>query len=413
MLKKKLHAGALQYVLIISTIILIVLLTFVQLISLQKRISIKNNLYKESILNVSNGFFYLSNLNLAYNEKETRQLSENEQEKTTFLKKKWGAFDLMYVKATLHKESFEKVGLIGNTITKKRAIYLTDNNTPLVLVGNTTIIGDAYLPKSGVKRGNISGTSFYGNYLINGNIFKSTATLPSLKKTRFNKSNYVNDSIKNILLKENDNITQSFYKSTLYYQNNSSFTLANIILKGNIIVESNRKITIDKSAQLEDIIIIAPEIEVKPGVTGNFQLFATKKIHIQKNCTLHYPSAIILNNTVEKLSKESILIEQNNTINGIVVFDQKSTKKIKNNFVQQIKLNENATITGEVYCNGNLELLGAVIGEVYTKRFITKQFGSVYINHIYHGKINASSLPESYAGLGINSKKVGVSKWLY
>ncbi len=39
------------------------------------------------------------------------------------------------------------------------ALYLKDNNKPLVLVGGTRIDGKAYLPKRGVKSGNIAGYS--------------------------------------------------------------------------------------------------------------------------------------------------------------------------------------------------------------------------------------------------------------
>ncbi len=413
MLTKKIKAGALQYVIIISTIILIILLGFLQLMALQKKVAIKNNLYKESILNVNNGFHQLSNINLPYNTITTQQLSENEKEKATFFKKKWGIYNIVHITSHVAKETFKKIGLIGYKTNKKKAIYLTSHNTPLILVGTSTIIGNADLPNKGVKKGNISGTSFYGKRLINGKINKSSTHLPALKEINFTKNEFLTGAIENINLNVNDNIIQSFFKNTLYYNSNTSIRLHNIVLKGNIIIESNRKIIVDKSAILEDIILIAPEIVVQTNVNGNFQMFASEKIHIQKNCTLNYPSSVVINTKKVNTKEESILIAENTTVKGIVLYKQNSTKKIKTNFSPQIKISKNTNIAGEVYCEGNLELLGNIKGCVYTNNFITKQFGSVYLNHIYNGNINALNLPEEYSGLNFNSKKQGVSKWLY
>jgi hypothetical protein len=70
-------------------------------------------------------------------------------------------------------------------------------------------------------------------------------------------------------------------------------------------------------------------------------------------------------------------------------------------------------VIGEVYCNQNTELKGAVIGSVFTNNFIANQFGSVYQNHLYHGQISIDQLPEAYVGLLFNNSKQGIAKWLY
>ncbi|WP_075343324.1 bactofilin family protein [Tenacibaculum agarivorans] len=408
---KKVNAGALQYVLVVSVIILIILAAFIQLINVQHKIAQKNNLYKQAVFNVTNGFRYLSTQNLTYNTENQLKFSENEKEETLLYQKKWGLFDVVSITAKVNKERFQKIGLIGNQIQNKSAIYLTEKNTPLVLVGTTHIKGNAFLPKQGVKRGNIAGTSFYGNRLIHGNSYKSASHLPENNRIK-QLENTTIVSTNNFELKEDMKLVQSFHKETLFYSDYQPIRLQNITLKGNIIITSNSKITVEKETVLEDIILKAPEIEIKSGVQGNFQAIATKKITVDNQVNLFYPSALVINYKKDKIEDDhGIFIGKKSDIKGGIVFLKKESKEIS--YFPQIKIEESAEVTGEVFCKGNVELLGNVKGEVYADNFITRQFGSVYINHIYNGSVNAINLPQQYVGLGISSNKKSVAKWLY
>ncbi|CAM1344625.1 hypothetical protein [Tenacibaculum amylolyticum] len=413
---KKSNAGALQYVLVIATVIVIILLAFIQLVYLQEKLAIKRSQFKEAIYNVNNGFAYTAGQEIPYDVIVTKTLSENEKEETEFLKKSWGVFDLVTITSTVNKETFKKVGLLGNTIQKEIAIYLVDNNTPLIVVGNTRVKGDVSLPKQGVKRGNIAGNSFYGNVLINGNIRLSSNSLPKLAqetsiKNIYNKR-YLNDSIKSIELEYDTELIQSFQKSTQYYGVDETIKLEGVNLKGNFIIESTRKITVTRSCTLEDVILIAPTIEIQSNVVGNFQAFATKKIEVKNNCKLKYPSALVVYNKGKKVDEEEgIFIGKGTTVKGAIVFKQKEQEGF--NYNPQIKLDQSATVVGQVFCEGNTEISGEVIGGVYTKNFITKQYGSTYINHLYDAKINSEKLPLQFAGLGLDAKHKGVAKWLY
>ena len=413
----KIKAGALQYVLVISVIIAILLLTFVLLINLQRQLSIKNTFYKQAIFNVNYGVDYLSNSEIEYNQVLSKQFSDNTKETTSVLKKKWGLFDLGIVTSKVGKEFHQKIGLLGWKQEKRKALYLQDNNTPLVMVGNSNITGDAYLPKRGVKTGNIGGTSFYGDKLITGFDYASTNKLPqsiNLKQVEelLNRS-YLNGSIKNFELEEELNLLQSFNKNTLLYESTSDVYLHNISLKGNIIISSNRKIIIDASTKLNDIILIAPEIELKKNVIGNFQIFATKTIIVNENCKINYPSSLVLLDK-SKTEKEENKIELKDGVifRGVLVYKKDNNEK-KRSYTPQIIIKEKASVEGEVYCEENLELLGKVEGTVIAKNFITNQFGNTYINHIYNGKINVKELPEQYVGLKLESNHQNVAKWLY
>lgn len=409
---KKVKAGALQYVLVISVIIALLLFAFISIIYLQQKLQTKNTFYKEAIQNVQIGFNTISNF--PYDKPIEKKLSENELEKTIFLKKHWGVFDIVHISSSIKNEYFQKIGLIGNHNSKRDALYLQENNKPLVLVGNTNIKGNVSLPNQGVKSGNIGGNSFYGSQLIYGKRKISNSVLPRINnlasiKSLFKRS-YMNDSIQYFELKEGLKLTQSFNKPTTVHYTQDNVYLSNIALQGNIIIHSKKSITIDRSAILKDIILIAPTIKILKNTSGNFQAFAKDKILVEEKCKLNYPSALLLiqNQKVEK--ENHINIGKKTTIKGSIVY---LNEKNKPNFDSQIFISERSTIVGEVYCNQNLELLGSVYGSVYTNNFITKQFGSVYINHIYNGVINSSELPKQYCGLPINNSSQKVAKWLY
>lgn len=417
---QKVKASALQYVLVVSVLIAIIVFAFISLVYLQQKLQVKNSFYKETIQNVQFGFDYSSTNEIAYNQIQEHQFSENELENTILLKQHWGIFDVLSVTSNVKNETFIKTGILGAHNPKRDALYLKENNKPLVLVGDTKIVGNVSLPKLGVKRGNISGTSYNGNQLIYGNQNLNSSSMPTIKNMESLKGifqqNFRNDSIQYFELEERLNKTQSYTKSIAFHFSNGSISLRNINLKGNIIIQSNSSITVDKSSVLEDIILIAPKVEISSGVEGNFQVFASKKITVQKKCKLKYPSALVLidNDKIDSHSKENnaIFIDENTNVKGVVMY-QNESKENTSNFNSQLILSKNATVTGEIYCNQNLEILGSVFGSVYTNNFITKQFGSTYVNHIYNGVINSKKLPKQYCGLSIDNSSLKVAKWVY
>lgn len=407
-LGKKITAGALQYVLIVSVLIALIIFTFISFLLLQQQLQAKNSFFKEAVQNVQYGFDYLGKK--ALQEQQEFTFSDNPNEKTTLNTQKWGLFTIANLTSSVKNERFQQIGLLGNHIHKRKALYLKENNKPLALVGDTKIIGNASLPKQGIKRGNISGTSYNRNQLLYGSSIFSSEKLPKISiPTEKHLSNTTFFE-----LEEGFKKTNSFTNTTLKYQTNGVLNLRNITLQGNIVIQSSHTITIFPSANLQDIILIAPRIVITTGVRGNFQAFATKKITVNKKCKLSYPTTLVLTSkeeiTYETKEKPQISIGENSKVKGSVIFTSTSDTV---NFDPQIILAKNSIVTGEVYCNQNLELLGSVHGSVYTNHFITKQFGSVYVNHIYNGNINMNKLPKQFCGMAIQNGTKKVAKWLY
>jgi cytoskeletal protein CcmA (bactofilin family) len=416
----KLKAGALQYALVISVIIAIIIFAFISLIYLQQRMTIKHQFAKEAIANAQLGFDYLKQKNIEYNKEISLDFLDNAEATTTITKKHWGIFDLAIISSKVKNETFQKIGLLGTQNLKRDALYLQDNNQSLVLVGNTKITGTVSVPKQGVKSGNISGTSYYGNQLIYGNRKTSTSSLPKIKNIEYVRSfskNYREGAFENFELEDDLKLHQSFAEKTLIYEDNNSIILANVSLSGNIIVVSKTAITIKPSAKLEDVILMAPKISIESNTKCNFQAIASKSIDVKTNCNLKYPTALILldrekattTSNQQKRESHQINIVKSSVVKGMIVYhsEDKTT-----NYESQISIEENSKITGEIYCTKNLEMLGSVFGSVYTNNFIVKKAGGIYSNHLYNGVINSTKLPKQYAGLQIEKTSNSVAKWV-
>ena len=420
LIKKKIKAGALQYVLVISVIIAILIISFITLVHLQEKTTIKYNFSKEAIANSQLCFDVLQHKEVKYNVETKFDISANELATNTFVKKHWGIFDLGIATSSVKNEQFQKVALLGFQNSDRKALYLKDNNQSLVLVGNTKIIGNVALPKQGVKSGYIAGESFYGKKLINGLQIFSRKELPKI-----NNLDFVLNFAKNyegltdytsFELKENIDLYQSFLDNTLLFQSNKTLSLLNTNLTGNIIIASKRAIRINASCQLKDIILIAPEVTIGKNVSGNFQVIATKRIEIKENCTLSYPSALVLlDDDLESQNRKKnkpvfkLNIGNQSVVKGIVLYHSKN--KIFN-YNTQVVINKGAKIVGEVFCSQNLNLSNEVVGSVFTNSFIIKKSGGIYINHIYNGIINNRELPKQYVGLQIDGSSNAVMKWV-
>ncbi|MCD2260793.1 hypothetical protein [Psychroserpens luteolus] len=425
MLWFKLKAGALQLTLFIAVVIALLLTAFILLVHTHKRFNIQTNLIIETTRNADKGIHYVLTNDIQINDSTTIDLQGEVYESLRLNHQFWGVYGRLTSVSKIKNNQIVKSALIGElTPDKDRiALYLQDNKRPLVVVGNTRIEGVSYLPKQGVKSGNISGQSYYGSQFIYGNI-RTANKQPNIftdiiKKINSTKENILAFSENQFLnIKSGKDYKNSFFKPSQIVFSNAQIDLFNVTMIGNIIIQSKTKISVDASTVLKDVILIAPEIEIRNNFKGNLQAFASDRLVVGERVQLNYPSALIL---TEKVTSQRTVNSQISDVKQMTIGSSSEIKgsllyygrpKLNNNDVQ-LELKENSVITGEVFCNQNLELKGTVFGSVYTNNFIAKQFGSIYQNHIYNGKIIINDLPKEYLGLSLNNSKKGVIKWLY
>jgi cytoskeletal protein CcmA (bactofilin family) len=299
---------------------------------------------------------------------------------------------------------------------------MVEEYQPLVLVGDTIIEGDVFVSEHGVKAGSIAGYSYNKSQLIYGNIHKSTKQLPEIQ-TEFDintiKVLLTDHAAVYIDPQENKTVMNSFKEPVKVIASSDPIRLQSVKLVGNILIHSESEIIVDATASLQDVVLVAPIITVHDNVHGNFQAFAEKNIRIGKGCRLNYPTALVLEEKEENIINESqeetinqISIEKGADIRGIVLFLKETATENTADYKPQIVIEEAATIHGEVYCEQNVELKGTVGGSIFTRGFIANQFGSIYKNHIFNGKILSNDLTHYYAGLFLKDAKPTVAKWI-
>jgi len=416
----KLKAGALQFTMFIIVVIALLLAAFILMVYVHDRFKNDTRLVAEAVLINDNAISqWLSNtkpiigLGSGLNTEALVKIDSGY----------WGVYQTVNVTTWIKSKVSRKMALIGSKHQEDQpALFLKDNNKPLVLVGNTIIEGDVQLPNKDVRTGNISGISYYGEQLVHGKIY-TIRDFPEVFEPLYNHLDYIKTTISKasnnqyVSLAQSDIVQNSFFEPVNIVYEQGIIDLVDITLTGNIIVYSDTKIMVDASASLKDIILVAPIIDIGNNVKGRFQALASKTILVGNDCVLSYPSALILQpeNTPNKQSIDEaegimINISESSNITGSVVY---LGQEEKDNFKPQIFIDQSATVTGEVYCTGNTDVRGAIYGSTYTHNFIAAQSGSIYQNHLYNAQIIKSKLPTEFSGILFETSNTKVMKWLY
>jgi len=419
MFRLKLKAGAMQLTLCIVVMIALLLMAFLLFTHSHKLFKVQSEFAIQTIKNSNRGINYTLLNDTKLNDTTIIELDDNHVETIQVNREYWGVFERVTSVSKIKNHVVKKTAIIGGFQNEKDriALYLQDNNQPLVVVGNTMIKGMSYLPQKGIKSGSISGQSYYGNQLIYG-AKKNSSNIPKLHAEliyQIDNLSYQYLTAKPeqfINIVSENSYHHSFFEPVKFMFSIDDIRLSRVHLIGNIIIQSKTRITVENSSNLKDVILIAPEIEVQDGVKGNFQVFANKNIVIDSNVVLEYPTAIILNETQDENDKKKskVILKSNSYLKGSIIF---IGQPASNNYESQIELQDKTTVFGEVYCNQNIDLKGTVLGSVYTNNFIAKQSGYIYQNHIYNGTISIDELPQQYIGVRLSNSKKGIIKWLY
>ncbi len=422
---RKIPAGSLQFVVMISAVIALLLGAFVLLVHAHSYFKKQSHLTIETVKAVDRGFDRLLENGVSKNGPRTFQDTKDPRIDLTATEARWGVFEMLRVEASHQNKRFGKIALVGGLKTPEERIslYLQDNRAPLVLVGNSKVVGDAHIPRSGVKPGNIAGTSYYGNRLIRGRSFVSEEALPKIESGLVS---HLESLLKSIPGQDAEFIEpdpgepffRSFSDKPAEIYQTGTLRLSGLAIQGNVIVRSKTKIIVDASSNLQDILLIAPEVVIRAGSKGNIQVIASKRVEIGESVHLQYPSAIavideeraVANNANSEKVPPAIQLMKDTKIQGALVYLGPTSS---NSFSPQVVLEEKSTVQGELYCEQNLELRGAIHGSAYVGNLVVREAGSIYRDHLYNATIDASRLPESFAGHLVNSEEKTIVQWLY
>ncbi len=275
----KVEGNALIYslfiVLVISSIVTLVLM--ISKYSAQNVITFQQGIQKQYSLN--SGIELLLS-NDAFQELNTTKkvtLFSNSQDEIITKRMQWGLYEIIGVT----NNTTTKYGVIGYQTINQPTLYLTNTNQSLKVAGNTRLEGTAYLPEKGVERGNLTGHAYRGDKLIYGKKLKSQKSLPSLNNTLLKYLESKESPLDSIVLWNNytDSITQHFDQKTLHFISSSSIDIGNQKINGNVIIESNKSISVATNSNLDNIVLIAPFISIADGFNGILQLHKSPASH--------------------------------------------------------------------------------------------------------------------------------------
>lgn len=416
-IKIRLKSGALQFAIYTSAIVALLLLGLILYVHTFNTLKQNTTISIDNIKATNAGFFEALKSNEISRDTLLFSNFSDKNQKVLVLNSIWGIFQKTDVISKNKNKSFHKPALIGSCFNNKErlALYLKNNYKPLVVVGNTKVEGKVMIPIQGVQSGYIAGNGYYGEQLIYGTINNSLDGLPKLNASLLsnleNSVNSNNNSVSNFELRENEKMVNSFQSITKVINKKEAIVLTQEII-GNFIIKSETSIRVTSNSRLKNIILIAPEISIEDGVSGNFQAIANDKIEVGKKVQLFYPSALVINNNDKFSSSEGeLLIQEYSSIKGVILY--KTKMDLRNSFKTHLKIAEDVKIMGDVYCEGNLELKGSVWGSVYTHQFVSNTAGTIFINHLYNAKISSKEFPIEFSGILIDNQAKNIMKWLY
>ncbi len=332
----------------------------------------------------------------------------------------WGIYDVGIVKAFALRDTLFNVFSIASNIdsAKWACLYLADQDRPLSLSGETSIVGDAWLPKAGVKKAYVNGKAYQGDeLLIAGKINNSNKTLPSLDQKRLRKlqqflAQKVQMTPADSILAKIDSIDNSFLKPTRTIHFKGEHILKNIQLRGNIILFSDSSVIIDASCKLENVLIFARSIQVNHGFSGACQLFAADSIHIGADCQFSYPSCLGVVNSGLASEQVKLVLDRNTTVKGALF----AVRSREEDNMPILSLDSNVTVTGQIYSQGMLKFKSNlnINGSVFTRLFTYQSSYNLMENTLIDARINSKKLSRYYltSDLFPVSKRKKILQWL-
>ncbi len=414
----QLKAGALQFVTYIVIVIALLLSMLLLYTHLNVKFMAQGKAQIEAIRLAENSIIRC--LHEDFDGNDSLVLTSGENTFVSIKTTPWGIFDLVIAKSRIRDKSFEKSALIGGKtpLDIDLALCIQDHAQALQVAGNTSINGNAYVGRYGIKPGQIKGRYYTNDKLVYGEIIP-TLGFPELKPEKENHLNNLQDYYS----KENQNpvffdlsqtsqLSQSFFKPAKYFYASEPVFLFSKQLSGHIIIQSGQHIYVDASNQLKDVVLIAPEITIGPDFKGQIQAVATQTLSVGTGVDLDYPSALVITPKRHSENKlPQLHIAQDCKIKGSIAYLKGDLSLPGQNAHSHVFVGESTKVYGQIYSSYNLELKGTVYGHVLANQFLTEHEGNIYINHLLDTRIIAQPVSAEFGGLLFNQNQV--VSWMY
>lgn len=313
-------------------------------------------------------------------------------------KQQWGAFTI--VRSTAHHQSatFSKIALTGQSNNPNDPnLYVADQGRPLALCGDVRIEGHCMLPEAGLKRAYIEGKNYIGDQLIYGSYTAADRNIPPVDEAFLAQ---VYDMHAAVLPWDpgRDSVTVSFYEEGVHFVSDESIDLTNQVIRGQVIIESKDSIFVSAAAQLDHVILRSPIVYFEAGFTGSVQVFSSKRITLENNIRLLYPSVLgLIEEDFPTSSNATITLgPQSQVLGSVFLLSRQENFRLP----VQLTIGREAQVDGLVYCKGRTQLEGTVNGHLYTDKFYLKTKASTYENHLLDAQV-LNQLPTDFVYINL------------
>jgi len=329
-------------------------------------------------------------------------------------KDRWGIYDLVTLKTFIAKDTLTKALLMG-TVADTTVLYLSDEDRPLVISGDTRIVGNVFMPKAGIKKAYAEGKSYSGGQLVyqGKNNFSQREIEPldhdiiDELTQQFEDPRAISDaSLDQQKYKVSFNVAPHFFKLPAHA------VLTDISLSGHMILFADSSVVIGKGTSLNGVQVFAPSIRFEDGITVNGQFFASDSVIVGKNAEFKYPSVIGLLGKEVAGRQPHITFGANTYFAGIIL----NYTKAKGMLQHFTNFGKDNVVHGEVYCAGTIMLEKGfkINGRVSCNRFMMKTPTSLYENFLIDVGFSSKARSKYYLSsplfTGNRSRKV--LQWL-
>jgi hypothetical protein len=390
------RAHSLLYAIYICLIVSVICGALLYFANLYNQLNLHYNLQEEMYIhNQSVVNFALGNQIFL----EELPIDENSGIEGNYQVKQYGLLTMLLSNSILRNDTVTSAHFVGSYSSDKTAIHLANFTKSLSYSGTVKLLGDNQLPTTYIEASYI--TNKPNNLITQGKTTVSELILPEINtnfKKIFEGINAEKIALSEVQKPKDSLFFNSFHNTTKEVYINS--VLSNVIFKGNFVLRSKDSIRVKKNTVLEDVILIAPKITFEEGFTGTVQAFASKGIELEQKVILNYPSVVCVYNPT---SEESLIkIKKESKITGAVVLFGNTIENINRN---NVEIDQEGLIFGDIYCTGKLDLKSKVYGSVYTNRFYLKTASSTYDNMISDIEINTTKRPKYFIAIPLFETK--------
>ncbi len=404
----KIRAGALQYTIAFSLLVILVLVSFLLFNHLRKVELSQYELFDKLESDISSARLIIEAQPKLFGAPER----EIKLDDGLFLKeldikvKEWGFLHTVSISVNHKNMKRKKTYLYSDDIHLNKlqpSLYLSDPRKHLSIGGKAYLGNNTYLPPHGIREAYINGIKYQRNSLVHGTSRKADTKLPKLKGKWVNMYNSLNDGIskKDSILNWNDiksgSIVNSFSNKRLVIRCPNKVIIDRKIIIGNVVLHGN-DIEIRNTSSLESCIVLAKSITIDSKFKGAAQFIAENNIEVQKGSILMYPSVLFC--SVDS-KEEGIMLEDNCKVEGDIILA--SSQK----HLEVLKTGRDSKVIGQIYCHGIVTFHGNLLGSMYCRGFIDRTKEGVFSNYIYDVLIDIDRLPKEYGGISLITQANG------